>query len=76
MSFDEKEKNNHWRFSREVSLGDIMLIIPIIWLAAGLSFKVEDHEKRITAVEQVQDKQSQAIAEHSTEIAVLTVKIK
>jgi hypothetical protein len=76
MSYDEKEKSNSWRFSREISLGDIMLILPIIWLAAGLQFKVEDHEKRITAAEQIIDKHEQRLGEHDTAIAVLTVKIK
>ena len=76
MSFDEAEKQNRWRFSREVSIGDLVLALPIIWLAAGLTFTVHNNEKRLGVIEQRVDKQDEHLSEHDTEIAVLTVKVK
>jgi hypothetical protein len=76
MSFDEAERTNRWRFSREVSIGDLILALPVIWMAAGLTFTVHNNDHRLTTVEQRVDKQDEHLSEHDTEIAVLTVKVK
>jgi hypothetical protein len=66
MSFNEKSNSNRWRFSKEITLGDLLLAVtvglPLVIAAVRLSDRVEDHDRRLSASET-------AIAEHATRLS-------
>lgn len=69
MSYDEKKQSNRFRFSREISLGDIIAVASVVWAVASLNFRVGDHERRLVTVESIQ-------AQDHTAVAVIESKIK
>lgn len=79
MSYDEKENRNKWRVSREVTAGDLIIIVgfllPALIAVLNERWTVADHEKRITATEAAITVQTSELAQHDTAIAVLRVKI-
>ena len=64
-----------WRITREITVGDLVVLLGILGVALNLKFQVAEHEKRITAVETAQTAQASELAQHDTAIAVLRVKI-
>lgn len=76
MSFGEKEQGNRWRFSKEISFGDVVLAAGIIVLIANLKFTVDDHEKRLTAAEAALAQHAGQLARHDTAIAVIETELK
>ena len=75
MSFKEKDNQNRFRFSKEITLGDALLIVGVIVMCANLKFKVDDHEKRIAADEAIIAAHDKQISNHDTMIAVIRGKI-
>ena len=76
MSYGEKEQANRWRFSKEISFGDVMLAASIVVLVANLKFTVDDHEKRLTAAEGTLASHEEHLARHDTAIAVIETQLK
>ena len=58
MSREERIEQNKVRFSREITLGDLLLAltigIPLIVAQVRLYDTVQDHEKRMSIIEQQQ----------------------
>lgn len=79
MSYDEKSNSNKWRFSREITFGDLLMIvavgIPLIIAAVRLSDRVDDHAKRLADDEATLTQHATRLADHDTAIAVIEAKL-
>jgi hypothetical protein len=71
MSYDEKKITNRFRLSKEISLGDLLLLLGIVAAILNVRWQVQDHEKRITVIEAAQMEQGKVLSAHETAIAVL-----
>lgn len=75
MNYHDESNANRWRFSKEITLGDLMLAItvgfPLIVAAVRLSDRVEDHDRRISAAETAVSQHTARLAQQDTQIAVL-----
>ncbi len=80
MSYNDKSHHNRWRFSKEITLGDLMLALtvglPLIIAAVRLSDRVEDHERRISANETAIAEHATRLAQQDTAIAVLQTRAR
>lgn len=74
MSFDEKSSRNHWRFNKEITLGDLVIALGVLAAVLHLDFQVADHEKRLVANETALSQQAAKLAQHDTAIAVLEAR--
>lgn len=77
------EGKNNWRFSKEITLGDVAIAVGLMLTLAGLfaeildtKFTVAEHEKRITAIEATVEHHTSVLGEHDTQIAVMQSKIR
>lgn len=80
MSYHDKASHNRWRFSKEITLGDLLLAvtvgIPLVIAAVRLSDRVEEHERRIAANETAIVQHTTRLAQQDTEIAVLQAQAR
>jgi hypothetical protein len=80
MSYDERKEKNAWRLNKEITVGDLLMIltvgVPLLIAAVHFSDKVDDHDRRIAASEAIITQHTARIAEDNTRLAVIEDKFE
>jgi hypothetical protein len=71
MSTAEKNDKNVWRFSKEVSFGDLMIVIGFLIAAVQMHDQVANHEQRLGKAEERIEHNTSRINSLDTGLAVL-----
>jgi hypothetical protein len=74
MSFDEKQNLNRWRFSKEITLGELIIVAGIVFGIANVKFTVDQHGTELRTVEARQEADEKVLGVHETRISVIEAR--
>lgn len=74
MSYDEKRNQNRWRLQKEITIGDLVVILGIAWFLITDHFTLAQLKEQVVMIEVQIRQHADKFSELTKDVAILETK--